>query len=206
MADTHRAEPVFALLQLASPNRPGIVAEATRFVAKHQANIVTQHGVRFGRQMFASTMLVSAAPEALAKLEADLGAIKDLHPQLLRTRALTAEDAEGALLYEATLYAFDKEGLVAEAAELVSAEHLDIVQLSCVSYPAPFDGQQLFMIEMVLEAPNHVAAKKAHAALEGLAPVRGWDVYWKPILRTAARMNPVGVFPPSRMTTGPDAR
>jgi glycine cleavage system regulatory protein len=177
-----------------------MIAETTKFVLQHQGNIITCHATRFGRQVFAANLIISASPENFSRIEAGLPAIKLNHPRLLRTRPFLAEAHEAMLLYELTVYAFDKEGIIAEVAEVLVGEGLDIVQLASVSYPAPFDGQPLFMVEMVVEAPNHLLAKRASASIESLAPFHSWDVYWKPMLKTGVKINPLAVFPPSKLS------
>jgi glycine cleavage system regulatory protein len=199
MAALTTADTVYGLLQIAGPNRPGMVAETSAYVLKHGGNIMTCHAVRFGRQLFAANVLLSASPDAFAKIEQHLAEIEQHEPRLLRTKGLSTEEKDAVLLYELTVYAYDREGIVAKVAELMAADGLDVVQLSGVTYPAPFDGQQLFMIEMLVEAPNHMAAKRAHANVEALAPHHGWDVYWKPVLKTGVKINPLAAYPPSKM-------
>ncbi len=199
MAAKANVEPVFGLLQIAGPNQTGMVAQTSAFLQKCGANIVTCHAVRFGTQLFTATIVFSAAAESYSRIEQDLSTIKAYEPRLLKTRALLPEQRDPALMYELTVYAYDKTGLVAEVAGLMSAERLDVVQLSCVTYPAPFDGQSLFMIEMILEAPDHMAAKQARTKLDTLAPSQGWDVYWKPLSNTGMTINPLAAFPPSKM-------
>jgi glycine cleavage system regulatory protein len=199
MATRESTDVVTGLLQIAGPNQTGMFAQTSTYVHKHGGNIITCHAVRFGRQLFSGTMLISAPPDAFAKLEAELSALKAWEPRLLRTRAISNEERVSALMFEATIYAYDKEGVAAEITGIMAAEALDVVQLSAVTYPAPFDGQSLFMIEMILEAPDHLSAKRAYANLEALAPSRGWDIYWKPLLKTGLSINPLAAYPPSRM-------
>jgi hypothetical protein len=55
------------------------------------------------------------------------------------------------------------------------------------------------MIEMVVEAPDHMAAKRARTNLDALAPAQGWDVYWKPFSSAGTTINPLAAYPPSKM-------
>jgi glycine cleavage system regulatory protein len=199
MASKEKDKPVFGLLQIAGPNQTGMVAQTSAFLQKCGANIVTCHAVRFGTQLFTATIIFSVPADSYRLIEEGLSAIKAYEPRLLKTRELSTEQRDPALMYELTVYAYDKAGLVAEVAGLMSAEQLDVVQLSCVTYPAPFDGQSLFMIEMTLEAPDHMAAKRARTKLDALAPSHGWDVYWKPLSNTGMTINPLAAFPPSKM-------
>jgi glycine cleavage system regulatory protein len=195
---------VYGLLQIAGPNRPGMVAETCKYVLGHTGNVITCHATRFGRQVFVADIMISAPAENFARIEAGLSAISAHNPRLLRTSFETLETYEPVLLYELTVYAYDKEGIVAEVAALMAGDGLDIVQLSCVSYPAPFGGQPLFMIEMLAEAPSHVAAKQAYANVESLAAFHSWDVYWKPVLKTGVKINPLAVYPPSKLALEPE--
>jgi len=178
-----------------------MVSEVSAFVFKRGGNIITCHGVRFGRQLFAANLLISAPPDNFAAIEKDISEIAAHHPRLLRTRGLSTEERETVLLYELSVYSFDREGLVSKVAEVLADDGLDIVQLSSITYPAPFDGQQMFMIELVIESPNHLAAKRAAAMLDSLAAHEGWDLYWKPILKPGVRINPLATFPPSSMAS-----
>jgi glycine cleavage system regulatory protein len=192
---------IYGVLQIVATNRPGLVAETSAYVHKHGGNIVTGQGFKLGKQLFAATMVVSAQPENYVKLEAGLSALEalKLQPRLIRIPEIVAETVDSALRYELTLYAYDAEGIVSKVTEILTADGLDIVQLSAVTYPAPFEGQALFMVEMIVEAPQHLAAKRAWANLEALAPFHSWDLYWKPILKTGLKINPVAAYPPSKL-------
>lgn len=191
----------YGLLQIAGSNRPGMVADVAKFLHDRGGNIVSSHAVRFGRQTFTAATLFSAPADAYAAIEKDLAALKQYSPHLIPAAAPALEERTGSLLYELGLYSFDHKGIVAEVAALMSAEKLDVVQLASCTYPAPFDGTDMFVVEMVLEAPDHLAAKKAHAHLDALAQHRGWDVYWTPVLKTGVKLNPIAAYPPSRMAT-----
>jgi glycine cleavage system regulatory protein len=201
METTDKSGLVHGLMQIAGPNRPGMVSETSKYILQHHGNIITSHATRLGSQLFTANILLSATPENYARIEAGLSAIKDHNPRLLRMPGPSNESRDAQLVYECSVYAFDKEGIVAEVAEILAGEGMDIIQLSCASYPAPFGGQPMFMIEMLTEAPNHIAAKKAGASLESLAPSRSWDVYWKPAVKTGLKINPLAAFPPSKMAS-----
>ena len=169
-----------------------------QYVRECNGNVENIQALRFGKATFAATLLVSASPDDLRRMNSGLARLAAYNAQLVPAHRPLPSAPDGKLMYEATVYAYESFGIVADVTTIFATNHLDIVQLSGSTYPAPFGaGVNLFVSEFVLEAASVAEAKLASETLHELAKFRSWDVYFCPLLHSGLKFDR-NIFPPSR--------
>jgi glycine cleavage system regulatory protein len=193
---------VFAVLSTISPDRVGVVAAVTRFLAEHNANVEAGHATRLAG-FYGAQFLVSAAPGDLEGIEKTYrDTLKEFSPTLCPVAGAPVEPRDGrdeaAAPYTLTILAYDRKGIIAEAAGLLEKFGVSILTLAADKYRAPETGLPLFLAEMQVCIPGGGDLKALSAALAGLETRHGWDVDLRP--RASAGE---GAFPVAGARHGP---
>jgi glycine cleavage system regulatory protein len=169
---------VFAVLSTISPDRVGVVAAVTRFLAGHRANVEAGHATRLAG-FYGAQFLVSAAPADLERIEQTYrDALKEFRPTLTPAEGAepgAAGDEAGAP-YALTVLAYDRAGIIAEAAGVLEQFGVSIHTLAADKYRAAETGLPLFRAEMRVRVPAGADVKALAAALADLEARHGWDV------------------------------
>ena len=171
---------IFAVLSTISPDRVGVVAAVTRFLAEHNANVEASHATRLAG-FYGAQFLVSAAPRDLEGIEQNYrDALKEFSPALCRVTGAPVEprDARDAAStpYTLTVLAYDRKGIIAETAGLLAKLGISIITLTADKYRAAETGLPLFFAEMQVRIPATGNLDTLSAALAELERRQGWDV------------------------------
>lgn len=168
----------FLVLSALGTDRPGLVAELTRFLVERGVNVEESRMVTLGAE-FGVMMLVSGEPDKVARIDPDLPSFEErtgLRLLTKPTRDPRQQRAQGAIPYEITLDAIDREGIVHALASEVHRLGLNIVSLETSSYAAPFSGGTLFRLEATVDVPPGKKARELRDALDALADREHVDV------------------------------
>ena len=174
MADT------FLALSALGPDKMGLVATLTKYLAEHQANVEESHMAILGGE-FGMLMLVSAPPAQAEKLQRDLPELAKktgLHLQLTATKS-PSEHRQSAMPYRLTADAADNEGIIGRITETCAAHGINVVSLKSESYPAPVTAAPLFRMNALLDVPQTVKIAELRAALDKVADDNGFDLELK---------------------------
>jgi glycine cleavage system regulatory protein len=173
-------EGVFAVLSTLSPDRVGVVAAVTRFLAEHNANVEAGHATRLAG-FYGAQFLVSAAPGDMERIEKTYrDTLREFSPALCPALGASVEAREArdeaATPYTLTVLAYDRTGIIAEAAGLLERFGISILTLAADKVRAPETGLPLFVAEMQVRIPPGSDRQALAAALAELEARHGWDV------------------------------
>jgi glycine cleavage system regulatory protein len=171
------------LLSATEPDRSGLVAELTGFIAECGCNVEDSRIVVLGG--YAGLMvLLSGEP---AELQAVLDGLEQLRARTgiraVPRRVASRRAVEGAppprMEVEAT--AIDHEGIIHAFAETVRRHGGNILELESATEPAPMSGEPLLRLRMNLWTPSEPgAAERLWRELEEVARQEGVDLEIRP--------------------------
>ncbi len=191
--------PEFLLLSATEPDRSGLVAELTGFIAECGCNVEDSRMVVLGG--YAGIMiLLSGEP---AELKAVLDGLERLRarsgiravPNRVAARRAVEGAAAARMVVQAT--AVDHEGIIHALAESVRRHGGNILELESATEPAPMSGEPLFRLRMsVWCPPDPAAAERLWRELESVARQEGVDL----------ELRPVSLAPGEPVPGGPERR
>ncbi len=172
------ASETYLALSALGPDKQGLVASLTAYVATRGGNIEESQMAILGAE-FGILMLISA--ESPSRLLADIEQLEresGLHIRLVQTKS-PAEHRKSALPYRLMADAADDEGIIHRLTETCARHGINVVKLQSESYPAPVTATPLFRMDALLDVPQTVKVGELRAALERLAAEAGIDVELK---------------------------
>ena len=138
-------------------DRKGLITQLSTAIAENGANILDSRMTILGDE-FAILILVSAAWNALAKLEQHLPALgQDLGLTIISKRTTTPTQHEPALPYHVEVIAVDQPGIVRDISGFFSEQGINIYDLNTVRYLAAHSGTPLFSISMTINVPAQLS-------------------------------------------------
>jgi glycine cleavage system transcriptional repressor len=166
------------LLSATEPDRLGLVAELTGFIAERGCNVEDSRLVVLGG--YAGLMLlVSGEPAALRSVLDGLDHLRERHgiraaPRLVATRRPEAPAAPQMVVHAR---AIDHAGIIHALAETVRRYGGNILELESAVESAPMSGEPLFRLRMSVRLPEPAAAEsELWRELEAVAAAQGVDL------------------------------
>lgn len=169
----------FMVLSALGPDKPGLVAEVTRFLSDHGANVEDSRMAVLGGE-FGILLLFSAAGEE------HLRAVVEEAKLLEKTTGLTVmfrptvspeeHRKAAAVPCRITASALDQEGIVRAISQALYRAGVNIVSMQTHAYHAPVTGSPLFGLEASVDVPQGVSVTGMRQALEEVAVRHGFDV------------------------------
>jgi len=166
------------LLSATEPDRLGLVAELTGFIAERGCNVEDSRLVVLGG--YAGLMLlVSGEPAALRSVLDGLDQLRERHgiraaPRLVATRRPEVPAAPQMVVHAR---AIDHAGIIHALAETVRRYGGNILELESAVESAPMSGEPLFRLRMGVRLPEPAAAEsKLWRELEAVAAAQGVDL------------------------------
>jgi glycine cleavage system regulatory protein len=172
--------PKWAVLSTMSPDRPGIVASASRFLGQRRASIHSQAARRIG-ELFCAHYLFKASAADMERVKAEFSReLADFTPTL--TDAVSPALPGDELRLELTVHAMDEPGILAGLSKAITMYGASIASVSFGLYPAAESprGVPLFVVEMSLLVRDYIASRHIEAALLALELEHGWEVDYRP--------------------------
>jgi len=154
------------------------VAELTEFITTRGGNIEDSRMAILGAE-FGILMLISASPDAAARLARELAELEARTGMNIALRATVdpAQHRKAATRpCEVVAESLDREGIVHSIASALHALGVNIVSMQTVAYNAPVTGSPLFRLEATIDVPRELALARLRAALEELALAENIDV------------------------------
>jgi glycine cleavage system transcriptional repressor len=168
----------YLVLSALGPDRPGIVAEVTGYVADRGGNIEDSRMAVLGGE-FGVMMLISGAESDLARIarETDLLAKEaGVDVSTRETRSPEEHRRAQTIPCKVTCDAIDNPGIVRAVSRALHAAGLNIVSLETTSYEAPITGSPLFRLEAHCDAPRGGTIASVRAVMQGVAEQEGIDI------------------------------
>lgn len=176
--DQESRERAYAALMALGPDRAGIVAEVSAFVAERGGNVEDSRMAILGAE-FGILLLVSATPEGIDAIERDLPGLSrstGLDFRLRRTRSPEEHRREAGIPCVVTAEALDHEGIVQAVAGALRAVGVNIVSLTTEAYQAPITGTPLFRMEARIDVPPGSSVADVRRSLETVARRENLDI------------------------------
>jgi glycine cleavage system transcriptional repressor len=171
------SEREFLLLSATEPDRLGLVAELTRFIADRSCNVEDSRVVVLGG--YAGVMvLVSGEPAALQGLTDGLDELRERHGIRLAPRRVASrrspQAAEPEMVVQA--HAIDQPGIIHALSDIVRRFGGNILELESASESAPHSGEPLFRLRMTVRVPSSVESAALWRELEATAASQGVEL------------------------------
>jgi glycine cleavage system transcriptional repressor len=168
----------FLLLSATEPDRLGLVAELTKFIAEKGCNVEDSRLVILGG--YAGLMvLVSGDPAALRLVLDGLDQLRErsgirLAPRRVATRRPEVPSAPEMVVHAR---AIDHAGIINALAETVRKHGGNILELESATESAPMSGEPLFQLRMSVRLPETDGGEsELWRELEAVAAAQGVDL------------------------------
>jgi glycine cleavage system transcriptional repressor len=171
------SEREFLLLSATEPDRLGLVAELTRFIAEKGCNVEDSRVVVLGG--YAGVMLlVSGDAAALKDLLEGLEGLRERHGVRLAPRRVAARRSAQPAAPEMVVHAraIDHPGIIHALSDIVRRFGGNILELESASESAPQSGEPLFRLRMTVRLPPTVESAELWRQLEAAAASQGVDL------------------------------
>jgi glycine cleavage system transcriptional repressor len=173
------ADRQFLLLSATEPDRSGLVAELTGFIAECGCNVDDSRVVVLGGHA-GLMVLVSGTPAALERLVGGLDALRArtgirAAPRRVAARQTPAGERSSRVDIQAT--ALDHEGIIHALADAVRRHGGNILELESATEAAPMSGEPLLTLRMSVWAPESAdEAEVLWRELEQVAEEQGVEL------------------------------
>lgn len=159
-------------------DRPGLVAEVTRYVKERGCNLEDSRMSILGGE-FGMLLLVSGGEEPIARVVDDAGALRaSAGVQLIVKPTRSPEEHRRAAVLPCLVVAeaLDHHGIVHAVTAALHAMGINIVSLDTTAYNAPITGSPLFRLEARVDLPGGVTVGQVRREMERVAVAETIDV------------------------------
>jgi glycine cleavage system transcriptional repressor len=157
----------YLVLSALGPDRPGLVAELSSFLAERGGNVEDSRMAVLGGE-FGMMALVSGTEAEIARIERELPTLEPKTGAKIVTRRTRSpeEHRQGeSLPVVIEAESFDREGIVRAIASALHGLGVNIVSLETAQWNAPFTGAELFRIQVRADVPREVGLPRLRATL-----------------------------------------
>jgi glycine cleavage system transcriptional repressor len=171
------SEREFLLLSATEPDRLGLVAELTKFIAEKGCNVEDSRIVVLGG--YAGLMaLVSGDSVALQAVLDGLDELRERHGLTVEPRRVASRRPEQPAAPEMVVHAqaIDHPGIIHALADIVRRFGGNILELESASESAPESGEPLFRLRMTVRLPVATDASVLWRQLEATAMAQGVEL------------------------------
>ena len=168
----------FLVLSALGPDRPGLVAEVTDYLTERGVNVEDSRMAVLGGD-FGILVLVSGAPERVARVERDHDVLSDktgLSVRRRRTKSPEEHRRAAVIPCVVTAEAIDQEGIVRAVARALHKVGVNIVSLETTAYEAPVTGSPLFRLEARVDVPQATGVARVRKAMDEVALAENLDI------------------------------
>ncbi|HEY3266841.1 MAG TPA: ACT domain-containing protein [Armatimonadota bacterium] len=172
----------YVVLSGLGPDRPGIVAKATRYLTERGANVEDSRAAVLGGE-FGLMVLASCGDACMEAIVKDVAALEGATGLTFFTRATVSPEEHRrakALPYRVDVNAMDHEGIVHAVTDALYQAGINIVSLDTEVRNAPVTGAEIFSLVARVDIPEGVALETVRKALTDVARVQGLDVELRP--------------------------
>ena len=168
----------YLVLSALGPDRPGLVAAVSEYIATRNGNVDESRMVILGAE-FGVLMLVSGAESAVEKIAKELAELERATGMSVLARPTKAPGehrANAAVPAVVTAEALDDEGIVHALAKALTQHGVNIVSVETRAYNAPVTGAVLFRMEAQVDVPRGLTLTQLRASLDETGRAEGVDV------------------------------
>ncbi|MBW3623175.1 MAG: transcriptional regulator [Armatimonadetes bacterium] len=171
-------ERAFLVLSALGPDRPGLVAEVTRYLTERGGNVEDSRMAVLGGE-FGIMILLSGTREQLETITRETSRLEQATGLGVLTRSTTPPETarkSPAHPYRVSASALDHEGIVHAVSDALYRTGINILSLETASYNAPETGSPLFRLAADIELPEGTSPEQVRQALDGVAREEGLDI------------------------------
>lgn len=165
------ATPEFLILSTTEPDRAGLLAEVTGYIAERGCNVEDSRLVVLGG--YAGLMLLlSGDPEEVQAVIDGLGGLREasgIRAVARRVAAREPQTARAASRMAVRARAIDHEGIIHALAETVRRNGGNILDMETATESAPMSGEPLFTLRMSVALPDGDGGESLMRELQGVA-------------------------------------
>lgn len=175
-------EILYYVLSALAEDRPGLVAEVSRFLAERSCNIEDSRMAILGSD-FGMMLLISGSPGSLRRVEEDLPQLEHrlkLRATLKPTQRPT-EYPQGKANYLVKVYSLDHPGIVYSVADALYSSGANIVTMETEAYDAPETGTPFFKMIAQVNIPSQVNPENLFERLHTVAHRENLDLEITPL-------------------------
>lgn len=167
----------YLVLCALAADRPGLVAEVTRYVKERGGNVEDSRMSILGGE-FGMLMLVSGGEAQVARILDEAGALEAGGLQVIARRTKSPAEHRRAEVLPCLIVAeaLDHQGIVHGVTAALHTLGTNIVSLATTAYHAPVTGSPLFRLEARVDVPRGVAIAQVRRAMEQVARDENIDV------------------------------
>ena len=175
----------FLVISAIGPDRPGLIAELTGFIAERGCNIEESRAVVLAGQ-FGFMFVVSGAPPHIVAVMQELDDLEmrvglNAVARRIPDPRPAASAAGFARRYSISASALDREGIVHAIADVVRSHGANVLELETSTYSGSESGVPLFHLELTIGIRDRDgSADRLRQALEDLAREENIDVEMRP--------------------------
>lgn len=153
------------VMTVIGPDRTGLVESVASLVAAHGGNWLESRMCRLGGE-FAGIVRVAAPKAQQQALEAALGQLVGL--TIVVRGDEPVQSAAPAVLVALEVVGQDRPGIVREITRALSAQGINVEELTTECVSAPMSGEELFQAKAKISVPANVALDKLRQTLESV--------------------------------------
>lgn len=172
----------FAVISGLGPDRPGIVAAATRYLTDRGANVEDSRAAVLGGE-FGLMVLASGGAGAIERVLGELAVLEEgTGIAFLGRQTVSPEDHRRAraLPYRVEANALDHEGIVVAITDALYRAGINIVSLETSVRNAPVTGTELFSLVAHVDVPDGVSVAAVRSSLAEVARAQNLDAEMRP--------------------------
>jgi len=176
------AEERYIVISGLGPDRPGLVADVTRYINTRGGNVEDSRAAVLGAE-FGVMILASGAAEAIGRIEAERSVLEADSGLTFMMRATSSPEEHRralALPYRIEANALDHEGIVHALTDALREAGINIISLETTVRNAPVTGTEIFNMLARVDIPAGVSASSVRDALSAIARSHNLDVEMKP--------------------------
>ena len=176
------AENQYVVISGLGPDRPGILAAATRYLTDRGANVKDSRAVVLGGE-FGLMVLASGHASAMEAVRGDIALLQEAPGLSIQSRPTVRPEEHRrarALPYRIEANALDHEGIVHAITDVLYRAGINIVSLETSVRNAPVTGTELFSLVAHVDVPEGVSVEGIRAALATVARSQNVDTEMRP--------------------------
>ncbi len=176
------AEERYMALSGLGPDRPGLVAEVTRFLVERGCSVQDSRMAVLGGE-FGILMLVTG--DDLVRVVREMPQLEDqtgLKLTLRPTSSPSEHRQASGIPCQISAHSLDHEGIVYAVANTLFRAGANIVALETTAYNAPITGSPLFRLDARVDLPQAVSLPVLRAALDRVAEAENLDIDLKTVV------------------------
>jgi glycine cleavage system transcriptional repressor len=158
----------YSVISVIGPDRPGIVDEVSRIVARREGNIEDSRMAHLGGE-FALMMLISGKAESQDEVADEIRSWAEANEMTAVVKPTTGPADTAGATAEIELDMPDQPGIVSRVTHFLAERGANVEGLETFVRPAPFTGTPTFSMHVNVRSAERIPLEQLRDALQDLA-------------------------------------